>query len=156
MTENRTLMLKMSTQKKHPLDFDVKNLSRELFDETAQAWAKKIAYEMDAQGVIQTNRDGSDKLSKNMPTQLRRFYDELVMWNERAAKSEEAFKDVLPFVYMMKSKAAYAEGRGNVDKTFQQFINTLINQIQDKNTLNNAKLFMEAMMGFYKQFRPTK
>ena len=54
---------------------------------------------------------------------------------------------------MMKSKVAYAKGRKNVDATFQNFINTLIGQIDDQKTLNNAKLFMEAMMGFYKQYK---
>lgn len=118
--------------------FDIKTLTKELFDSTADKCAKTIS--------------GSSE-SMNKPTQLRRFYDELVMWNERAAQSDKAFQDALPFVYMMKSKVAYAKGRKNVDATFQQFINTLINQIDDQKTLNNAKLFMEAMMGFYKQYK---
>lgn len=118
--------------------FDIKTLTKELFDTTADKCAKTIS-------------DSSDNVNK--PTQLRRFYDELVMWNERAAQSDKAFQDALPFVYMMKSKVAYAKGRKNVDATFQQFINTLIGQIDDQKTLNNAKLFMEAMMGFYKQYK---
>lgn len=118
--------------------FDIKTLTKELFDSTADKCAKTIS--------------GSSE-SMNKPTQLRRFYDELVMWNERAAQSDKAFQDALPFVYMIKSKVAYAKGRKNVDATFQQFINTLINQIDDQKTLNNAKLFMEAMMGFYKQYK---
>lgn len=118
--------------------FDIKTLTKELFDTTADKCAKTIS-------------DSSSTVNK--PTQLRRFYDELVMWNERAAQSDKAFQDALPFVYMMKSKVAYAKGRKNVDATFQQFINTLIGQIDDQKTLNNAKLFMEAMMGFYKQYK---
>lgn len=118
--------------------FDIKTLTKELFDTTAETCAKTIA-------------ESSDSINK--PTQLRRFYDELVMWNERASISDEAFQDALPFVYMMKSKAAYAKGRKNIDATFLQFIKDLINQIKDKETLNNAKLFMEAMMGFYKQYK---
>ncbi len=155
MTDNKTLTLKPSPQKKNPLDFDVKNLTKDLFDKTASEWAKKIAYKMDDAGNIEKNYRGENQLTKNMPTQLRRFYDELVMWNERAQTNTD-FKDIEPFVYMMKSKVAYAKGRENVDKTFQQFLNKLINQIKDKDTLNNAKLFMEAIMGFYKQYRPTK
>ena len=118
--------------------FDIKTLTKELFDSTADKCAKTIS-------------DSSDNVNK--PTQLRRFYDELVMWNERAAQSDKAFQDALPFVYMMKSKGADAKGRKNVDATFQNFINTLIGQIDDQKTLNNAKLFMEAMMGFYKQYK---
>ena len=118
--------------------FDIKTLTKELFDTIADKCAKTIS-------------ESSDSVNK--PTQLRRFYDELVMWNERAAKSEQSFKDALPVVYMMKSKVAYAKGRKNVDSTFQEFINKTIDQINDQKTLNNAKLFMEAMMGFYKQYK---
>ncbi len=119
-------------------EFDIKTLTKELFDTIADKCAETIA-------------ESSDSVNK--PTQLRRFYDELVMWHERAARSDEAFQDALPFVYMMKSKVAYAKGRKNVDATFQCFINNLIGQINDQKTLNNAKLFMEAMMGFYKQYK---
>lgn len=118
--------------------FGIETLTKDLFDGIADKCAKTIA-------------DCND--STNKPTQLRRFYDELVMWNERAAKTEQAFNDVLPFVYMMKSKVAYAKGRKNVDETFKTFFNDLIDQINDQRTLNNAKLFMEAVMGFYKQYK---
>lgn len=150
MTDVRTLTLNASSR--NPLDFNIKTLSKDLFDKTAEAWAKEIAYKKEG-NIFKTDPKGRLMNSKNMPTQLRRFYDELVMWNERAAQSDKAFQDALPFVYMMKSKVAYAKGRKNVDATFQQFINTLINQIDDQKTLNNAKLFMEAMMGFYKQYK---
>ena len=153
MTNARTLTLNASSR--NPLDFNIKTLSKDLFDKTAEAWAKEIAYKKEGD-IFTTDLKGRLINSKNMPTQLRRFYDELVMWNERAAQPNTDFKDIEPFVHMMKSKVAYAKGRDNVDATFQNFINTLIGQIDDQKTLNNAKLFMEAMMGFYKQFRPTK
>ncbi len=119
-------------------NFDLKTLTKELFDKTADGCAKTIS---------------NTPINMNKPTQLRRFYDELVMWNERASVSDQAFQDALPFVYMMKSKVAYAKGRKNVDEIFQDFINKMINQIDDRETLNNAKLFMEAVMGFYKQYK---
>ena len=119
--------------------FDIKNLSKELFDEIADECAKIISE--------------SKKKETNKSTQLRRFYDELVLWDERAGISEEAFKNALPFIFMIKSKVAYAKGRGTVDYVFQEFMNRLIDQITDIKTLKNAKLFMEAMMGFYKSYK---
>lgn len=120
-------------------DFDLANLSKELFDTIADNCAKTI--------------NDSTKDTVNQSTQIRRFYDELVMWNERAQDSDLAFKEALPFIYMIKSKVAYAKGRGTVDATFKDFINKTINQIDSRKTLNHAKLFMEAVMGFYKQYR---
>ncbi len=117
---------------------DIQNLTPELFDETAEGWAKTLA--------------GSKKELLNKPTQLRRFYDELVMWNERAAQSDKAFQDALPFIYMMNSKIAYAKGRKLVDDQFQELMKNVIRQIKSPETLKRAKLFMEAMMGFYKQY----
>ncbi len=118
--------------------FDLRQLNKDLFDKIADDCASKI----------------SKAKKGNKPTQLRHFYDELVMWEERASVSEEAYKDSEPFIYMIKSKVAYAKGRENVDDIFQTFINNVINQISDRKTLKNAKLFMEAMMGFYKSYKP--
>ena len=119
-------------------EFNLTNLTKELFDEIANECAETISF--------------TKKSTVNQSTQIRRFYDELVMWNDRA-DSDEKFTEVLPFVYMIKSKVAYAKGRDNVDSTFQDFINKTINQINDRKTLNNAKLFMESVMGFYKQYK---
>lgn len=119
-------------------EFNLTNLTKELFDEIANKCAETISF--------------TPKSTVNQSTQIRRFYDELVMWNNRA-DSDEKFTEVLPFVYMIKSKVAYAKGRDNVDSTFQDFINKTINQINDRKTLNNAKLFMESVMGFYKQYK---
>lgn len=117
--------------------FSLDAVTTELFDTTADKTASIIS---------------NSKV--NNSSQLRRFYDELLLWYERANVDDEAFKSTLPFIYMMKSKVAYAVGRNNVDKNFQAFMNNLINQIKDTKTLKNAKLFMEAVMGFYKQYRP--
>lgn len=118
--------------------FDLTNLTKDLFDTVADQCAFAIS------------RTGE---KFNQSTQIRRFYDELVMWNERAQASEQAFEESLPFIYMIKSKVAYAKGRGTVDSTFQDFIKKTIDQIVNRKTLNHAKLFMEAVMGFYKQYR---
>lgn len=118
--------------------FDITKLTKDLFDETAHKCAKAIS---------------EASKTQNMSTQIRKFYDELVIWEERGSVSDEKFQEVLPFVYMMKSKVAYAKGRKHVDETFQKYFDTLINQINDRKTLKNAKLFMEAMMGYYKQYR---
>jgi CRISPR-associated protein Csm2 len=94
--------------------------------------------------------------SRNKSTQLRRFYDELVMWHEKVhfertpqAKADK-YADVAPFIKMMKAKVAYARGRGHVDECFEQMFSHLIGQIADVDSLRHAKLFMEAFMGFYK------
>lgn len=118
--------------------FDLRQLNKDLFDKIADDCACKI----------------SKAKKGNKPTQLRRFYDELVMLEERASVSEKAYKDAEPFIYMIKSKVAYAKGRENVDDVFQTFIYNVIDQISDRETLKNAKLFMEAMMGFYKSYKP--
>ena len=118
--------------------FDIKVLSKDLFDGIAQKCAEQIA----------AAAKFGDNINKS--TQLRRFYDELVLWAERVGTSDEAYKNAEPFIYMIKSKVSYAKGRKTVDGVFLKFMNTLIDQIKDKQTLKNAKLFMEAVMGFYK------
>lgn len=93
---------------------------------------------------------------KNKSTQLRKFYDELVMWFEKVnlERTKEAkatkYTEVAPFIKMMNAKVAYARGRDHVDECFEQMFSHLIRQIADAETLKHAKLFMEAFMGFYK------
>ena len=92
----------------------------------------------------------------NESTQLRKFYDELVMWFEKVqldrTKDAKAarYTELAPFIKMMNAKVAYARGRGHVDECFEQMFSHLIRQISDAETLKHAKLFMEAFMGFYK------
>jgi CRISPR-associated protein Csm2 len=94
--------------------------------------------------------------NKNKSTQLRKFYDELVMWFEKVQqeRTKEAkvgkYTEIAPFVKMMNAKVAYAKGRDHVDTCFEQMFSHLIRQIDSPETLKHAKLFMEAFMGFYK------
>jgi CRISPR-associated protein Csm2 len=117
-------------------------LDPELFADIAQAAAKAIAEE------------GRGK--KNKSTQLRKFYDELVMWHDKVffEQGEEAkaakYTALAPFIKMMRAKAAYAKGRDHVSAGFEKLFSHLIGQVKTPDTLRDAKLFMEAFMGFYK------
>ncbi|QLQ25217.1 MAG: type III-A CRISPR-associated protein Csm2 [Dechloromonas sp.] len=93
---------------------------------------------------------------KNKYTQLRKFYDELVMWHEKVAFEQSAeaksgkYKELAPYIKMMKAKVAYAKGREHVDECYEKLFSHVISQIGSPETLKHAKLFMEAFMGFYK------
>jgi len=116
-----------------------------LFSDEAEKWAKIVS------------RYGEDERgNKNKSTQLRNFYNELVMWEERCAGTVAKLDELLPYIYMMKAKAAYAKGRENIDQKFLAFFTGIINGIRqgDLDTLKNAKLFFEAFMGYYKQYHP--
>ncbi len=89
----------------------------------------------------------------NKSTQLRKFYDELTMWHDKvvhAADREDAYQQAAPFIHMLKAKVAYSEGRGHVDSNFVRIFNRIISQINSPDTLKNAKLFFEAVLGFRK------
>ncbi len=104
--------------------------------------------------AITVARAGGRKNNKS--TQLRKFYDELVMWFDKVhlERSPDAktskYAEVAPFIKMMTAKVAYARGRDHVDPCFEQMFSHLIRQIDSPGTLKHAKLFMEAFMGFYK------
>jgi CRISPR-associated protein Csm2 len=90
----------------------------------------------------------------NRSSQLRRFYDELVMWQERVGTDQEKFRQFHPFINMLKAKVAYAKGRKHVDASFEKLFCHVINQCKDAQSLKNAKLFMEAFLAFYKVHQP--
>ncbi len=110
-----------------------------LFDETAQRAAKQVA---------------NCGLQMNKTTQLRRFYDELVMWEEKVRQNPGKFDEYLPFIRMLKAKAAYAEGRKLVDGAFVDLLRQTLDFAKSADDLRIAKLFLEAFLGFYKQERP--
>jgi len=93
---------------------------------------------------------------RNKPSQLRRFYDELVMWQAKVGTDDARFQEARPFILMLNAKAAYAEGRELVDKNFVALLERCLRQAEDARTLGYAKLFFEAFLGFYKEERPSE
>jgi CRISPR-associated protein Csm2 len=88
--------------------------------------------------------------NKNKPSQLRRFYDELVMLHDKVRADQQAFEKQEPFIQMLKAKVAYAEGREKVDGHFGDLMRRVVDQAKSADTLKQARLFMEAFMAFYK------
>ncbi len=113
-------------------------LDSELFNGTARNAAQAIAR--------------ADKY-RNKSTQLRRFYDELVLWETRVNQQPEKFGEFLPFIRMINAKAAYAEGRKLVDRSFVDLLHQTLAEVNDAASMTACKLFWEAFMGFYKQER---
>jgi len=113
-----------------------------IFADIAQNMARSIAVAGDGK--------------KNKSTQLRKFYDELVMWQEKIAleqnkeKRATLYQEHAPYIKMLNAKVAYARGREHVDVCFEKLFTHVIRQIDGPETLKHAKLFMEAFMGFYK------
>ena len=115
-----------------------KPLDPELFNERALKAAEGIA---------------SGKKDIDKGTQLRRFYNELVLWASRVERQREHFADYLPFIRMLNAKAAYAEGRKLVSRDFVDLLAHTLREVNSAETLATCKLFWEAFMGFYKQKR---
>jgi len=88
----------------------------------------------------------------NKRTQLRHFYDELTMWNDRVEQEPGKYQELAPFIKMLKAKVVYAESRRHVDKKFTDLLTRCLDEIKDPKTLRHAKVFLEAFMGFYRQY----
>jgi CRISPR-associated protein Csm2 len=115
-----------------------KPLQPELFNTIAKDAAKRVAA---------ASRD------RNKSTQLRRFYDELCLWDLRVAQQPGRFEEYLPFIRMLNAKVAYAEGRKLVDATYVDLLHHTLREVKDAESLSVCKLFWEAFTGFYKQER---
>ncbi|WP_373796418.1 type III-A CRISPR-associated protein Csm2 [Neisseria dentiae] len=103
--------------------------------------------------VAQEAAEHIQDFKKNKPTQLRKFYDELAMWHDKvfqAADRADEYQKAAPFIQMLKAKAAYAKGRDHVNEQFVGLFNHIIGEINSADSLKNAKLFFEAVLGFRK------
>ncbi len=127
---------RLSILDKQPIKFET--IEPDLFNQVAQKTAKTIA----------------ENTRSNKPTQLRRFYDEIVMWENKVSMYPNRFNEYLPFIRMMNAKAAYALGRKLVDKNYCDLLNHCLGQVNKSEQMRTFKLFMEAFMGFYKVERP--
>lgn len=113
------------------MTIDITQPTAELFDTTAEAFAKSFR--------------------KPESSQLRRFYDELVRFDQLARqKGDDEWKNILPLVKMMNAKVAYAHGRKHVDNDFYTAFTGMIRQISEAKHLTNCKQFLEATIGFRK------
>lgn len=121
-----------------------KPISPDLFSEIARRAAEEVGW--DQQKKRQKNN--------NKPSQLRKFYDELCMWEIRVNQQPEKFEEFLPLIRMLNAKVSYANGRKLVDNDFQDLMHHCLQQVNDADTLRTCKTFFEAFMGFYKLYGP--
>jgi CRISPR-associated protein Csm2 len=110
--------------------------------------------EMVAQVLSRTAIDDRGRDSgKNKSTQIRRFYDELVGWQDRIGNDADKYKELEAFVKMLNAKAAYAQGRNLVTPDFVNWFRECVKQVEDPRTLKHFRLHFEAMLGFLKAVR---
>ncbi len=120
-----------------------KIIKADLFSEQAKKIAEEIFSEKDTK--------------RNNPTQIRKFYDEIlridsILKSLPEEKRSEEFKKLLPYLLMLNSKAAYAEARELVSRKFREFINESLSQIKTKEDFDALTSLFEAFMGFYKYY----
>jgi len=89
----------------------------------------------------------------NKSTQIRRFYDELVGWQERINGDDEKFKQYEAFIKMLNAKVAYAKGRKLVDEQFELWFRDCIKTTTSAKALDHFRLHFEAVIGFLKALR---
>lgn len=111
-----------------------------------------------AEKLAETVFEGQSRNSKaNKPTQLRKFYDEVVRFDSMLKsvppdKQNDEFDKMLPYLKMLNAKAAYAMGRDLVTKEFKDFISMSLSQVKNKNDFELFNGLFEAFMGFYKYY----
>ena len=106
----------------------------ELFNREAESVANKLAQARD----------------QNKSTQIRRFYDELVGWQERINGDDDKFKQHEAFIKMLNAKVAYAKGRKLVDEQFESWFRDCIKTTTSAKALDHFRLHFEAVLGFLK------
>jgi CRISPR-associated protein Csm2 len=122
---------------------ETKLVDPKLFSEKAEKLATDIKREHE-----------ESKTKRNKPSQLRKFYDEVVRLDELARKhgkeGEKWDRLILPALHMLIAKTAYAEGRELVSSGFKNFIRQSVGQVESPEDLAVFAGLFEAFIGFYK------
>ncbi len=104
-----------------------------------------------AEEVAQRLNQATSTLNK--PTQIRRFYDELVGWQERIDGDDNKFTQYEAFIRMLNAKVAYAKGRKLVDDQFVDWFRGCLKTTTSAKALDHFRLHFEAVLGFLKALR---
>ncbi len=120
-------------------DPNKKLLDPDLFSAKAETLAKEIYKEQ---------RQSRGKANK--PSQIRKFYDEVLRFDSMLKINPAEFETILPYLKMLNAKAAYAMGRDLVSKGFKDFISDSLNQVKNKEDFDVFAGLFEAFMGYYK------
>ena len=107
--------------------------------------AEKLAEE-----IYREQKESKGKANK--PSQIRKFYDEVLRFDTDLKTNPAEFENMLPYIKMLNAKAAYAMGRDLVSKGFKDFISASLNQIKDKDDFDAFAGLFEAFMGYYKYY----
>jgi CRISPR type III-A-associated protein Csm2 len=100
-----------------------------------------------AAGYIYNEYDTSKGRKMNRNSQIRRFYDELV----HLQHNRQDFEKLLPAIYMIASKAAYAHGRELVGKYFYNYIKENVCAVKTADDLDKCIMYIEAVLGYYRK-----
>ncbi len=134
--------------------FEIKDskkvLKQDLFTSIAENKAKSLArnyYE--------------SKEKRNNPTQIRRFFDEIVTFSNRcellmkntdADKKTLVFQQQLPLIKMLIPKVRYAYARELVSEDFVDLMADSINNIKEPEDIKVFSSFFEAIIGHFKYY----
>ncbi len=122
-----------------------KTVDPELFDRHAEDLAKRV-YEGQARTRGKANK----------PTQLRKFFDEVVRIDGQirarttGPEQDQEFLEQLPYLKMLNAKAAYAEARELITREFRELLSESLKQVKTRQDFRMLVSFFEAFMGFYK------
>ena len=108
-----------------------------------------LDYKKDPNLFDTTAKTVAEKISGAKATQMRAFYDYVIELEQKS--NTEDFSEILPFVKMLNSKAAYSNARRHSTSEFVEMINKCVAQVSTKDDLRVFKLFFEAVIGFSKK-----
>jgi CRISPR-associated protein Csm2 len=128
-----------------------KVLNPELFSSHAESWAKTVCESGLKLTVDKRTNKEKKVLEKNKISQIRKFYDEAWRFSDYL-NSGEKYELLLPHLYMLNAKAAYAEGRKLITSEFKMFLRQSLDYLSDNDqkTFDTFRCFFEAFMGYYK------
>jgi len=83
-------------------------------------------------------------------TQIRKFYDDLVLLQSKVRTGVNFEEKILPLIRMTEAKIAYSVGRRVLAKLFYDRISQYIQRIQTREDFDNFILFYQAVIAYMK------
>jgi CRISPR-associated protein Csm2 len=91
--------------------------------------------------------DSLNEKGKNAPTQVRKFFDEVVDLESKILQGVD-WQTIYPFVNLLKARAAYSYARSHVSQPFVDFIVICSNAVETADDLKVFSLYFESVYAF--------
>lgn len=134
-----------------------KMIVKDFWEDQEKGILKPNLFSVTAKIATEVVHNEGEATKINSPTQIRKFYDEVIRYKTQClTKDEDFFKQKLPYIKMINAKLSYSKARGHIGPECCKLFSDLIGSVKNKKEFLVFADFFEAFIAYYRQYENKK